>query len=81
MIGNPVVCYIDACSGLAGDMLVAALADAGADRDAITHALKSFDTEGIFAWEQVKRRGMAAAKFRVTVAETPKHRHLTPTSK
>ena len=71
------ICYIDAFSGLAGDMLVAALADAGADRDAITRALKSLATEGEFAWEQVKRHGMAAAKFRVTVNETPKHRHLS----
>ena len=71
------ICYIDAFSGLAGDMLVAALADAGADRDAITRALKSLATEGEFTWEQVKRRGMAAAKFRVTVTETPKHRHLS----
>ncbi len=71
------ICYIDAFSGLAGDMLVAALADAGADREAITTALKSLATEGEFAWEQVKRRGMAAAKFHVTVNETPKHRHLS----
>ncbi len=70
------ICYIDAFSGLAGDMLVAALADAGADRDAITRALQSLATEGTFGWEQVKRRGMAAAKFRVAVAESPKHRHL-----
>ena len=72
------ICYIDAFSGLAGDMLVAALADAGADRDAITRALQSLSTEGAFSWEQVKRRGMSAAKFHVTVTETPKHRHLTP---
>jgi uncharacterized protein (TIGR00299 family) protein len=73
-----VICYIDAFSGLAGDMLVAALADAGADRDAITGALQSLSTEGAFTWEQVKRRGMSAAKFHVTVTETPRHRHLTP---
>jgi uncharacterized protein (TIGR00299 family) protein len=72
-----VICYIDAFSGLAGDMLVAALADAGADREAITRALQSLATEGSFEWEQVKRRGMSAAKFRVTVNETPKHRHLS----
>jgi uncharacterized protein (TIGR00299 family) protein len=58
-------------------MLVGALADAGADRDAITRGLKSLATEGTFEWEQVKRRGMAAAKFRVIVTETPKHRHLS----
>ena len=74
------ICYIDAFSGLAGDMLVAALADAGADRTAITRALESLSTEGAFTWESVKRRGIAAAKFRVTVDflnATPKHRHLS----
>src|SRR5579862_295130 len=75
--GVTVICYIDAFSGLAGDMLVAALADAGADRDTITRALQSLATEGAFAWDSVKRNGMAAAKFRVTVSETPKHRHLS----
>jgi uncharacterized protein (TIGR00299 family) protein len=72
-----VICYIDAFSGLAGDMLVGALADAGAGRDAITYALRGLATEGEFVWENVRRRGMAAAKFRVTVAESPKHRHLS----
>jgi hypothetical protein len=72
-----VICYIDAFSGLAGDMLVAALADAGADRDAITRSLKSLAPEGEVAWEDVRRRGMAAAKFRVTVAESSAHRHLS----
>ena len=76
--GVTVICYIDAFSGLAGDMLVAALADAGADRDTISQALLALPTEAAVAWEQVTRRGLAAAKFRVTTTETPKHRHLTP---
>ena len=71
------ICYIDAFSGLAGDMLVAGLADAGADRDAITRSLKSLATEGEFSWENVRRRGMAASKFHVTVAESAAHRHLS----
>lgn len=79
--GVTVICYVDAFSGLAGDMLVAALADAGADRDTITQALQSLATGGAFAWESVKRRGMAAARFHVVVsdkaAEAPKHRHLS----
>src|SRR6185312_12410585 len=75
--GVTVICYIDAFSGLAGDMLVAALADAGADRDTITRSLRSLSTEGDISWENVRRRGMAAAKFRVTVAESSAHRHLS----
>ena len=70
------ICYIDAFSGLAGDMLTGALADAGADRDAISRALTGLATGGAIEWTQVQRRGMAAAKFRVTVNEPQKHRHL-----
>src|SRR5437868_9371186 len=75
------ICYIDAFSGLAGDMLVAALADAGAERDIISRALESFlDSSAIGAtiqWDRVQRRGIGALKFRVGVTEPPKHRHLS----
>jgi len=71
------ICYIDAFSGLAGDMLVGAFADAGADRDAISSALAGLATGGSITWERVQRRGMAASKFRVSVEEPPKHRHLS----
>jgi uncharacterized protein (TIGR00299 family) protein len=74
---NPAVCYIDAFSGLAGDMLVGAFADAGADREAISAALDSLATGAAIAWERVQRRGMAATKFRVVVPEARKHRHLS----
>ena len=75
------ICYIDAFSGLAGDMLVAALADAGADRDTISRALEAFlKLSAIGAsiqWDHVQRRGIGALKFRVGVTESPKHRHLS----
>src|ERR1035438_3754983 len=71
------ICYIDAFSGLAGDMLVAALADAGADREAISRALESFAIGATTEWERVQRRGVSALKFRVGVNEPPKHRHLS----
>ena len=71
------ICYIDAFSGLAGDMLVGAFADAGADRDAISSALASLATGGSVTWDRVQRRGMAASKFRVSVDEPQKHRHLS----
>ena len=70
------ICYIDAFSGLAGDMLVAALADAGADRDAISRALASFTIGATTEWDRVQRRGVSALKFRVGVNEPPRHRHL-----
>ncbi len=71
------ICYIDAFSGIAGDMLAGALADAGADRTAIAHALHGFAIGAVIEWDRVQRRGIAATKFRVGVEETGKHRHLS----
>jgi hypothetical protein len=68
---------VDAFSGLAGDMLVGALADAGADRQEITRVLASLAPAATIEWDRVKRRGMAAEKFRVRVEEPQKHRHLS----
>ncbi|MDE3197068.1 MAG: nickel pincer cofactor biosynthesis protein LarC [Acidobacteriota bacterium] len=68
---------MDAFSGLAGDMLVGAFADAGADRDTITRSLAGLATGGSVTWDRVQRRGMAASKFRVSVDEPQKHRHLS----
>lgn len=71
-------CYIDAFSGLAGDMLVGALADAGADQAAISSALHGFAIGATTSWERVQRAGISATKFHVASNEPPKHRHLTP---
>ena len=71
------ICYIDAFSGLAGDMLTGAFADAGADREEISRALASLATGGSITWDRVQRRGMAATKFRVSVDEPQRPRHLS----
>ncbi len=71
------LCYLDAFSGLSGDMLVGALADAGADKTALTEALDSLNTGAQVSFEKVKRRGMAATKFHVKFEEQKKHRHLS----
>jgi pyridinium-3,5-bisthiocarboxylic acid mononucleotide nickel chelatase len=71
------ICYIDAFSGLAGDMLLGALVDAGADSAAISGALDSFAIGAAISWDRVQRRGVSAAKFRVSVNEPAKHRHLS----
>jgi hypothetical protein len=68
---------VDAFSGLAGDMLVGALADAGADREEISRVLNTLAPSATIEWDRVKRRGMAAEKFRVRVEEPQKHRHLS----
>lgn len=70
------ICYLDAFSGVSGDMLVGALADAGADRQSLISALASLGTGATLRFEQVKRCGIAATKFHVDTVETHKHRHL-----
>src|ERR1700749_2992456 len=71
------ICYIDAFSGLAGDMLAAARVDAGAYRETISRALESFAIGAAIQWDRVQRRGISALKFRVGATESPKHRHLS----
>ncbi len=70
------ICYIDAFSGIAGDMLAGALVDAGADSAAISRALDGFAIGASIQWDRVQRRGISATKFRVSVIEPAKHRHL-----
>jgi uncharacterized protein (TIGR00299 family) protein len=70
------ICYLDAFSGISGDMTVGALIDAGADRNAILHALASLGTGAKLEIEQTTRRGIRASKFRVTGGDGQKHRHL-----
>jgi uncharacterized protein (TIGR00299 family) protein len=70
------ICYLDAFSGISGDMTVGALADAGADAQALVGALESLGTGARFRIEKTKRGGIAARKFHVEGGETRKHRHL-----
>ena len=72
----PVTCYLDAFSGISGDMLVGALADAGAPQNAIAAAIHSLNVGASVSFEKVRRRGIGATKFHVEAAETSKHRHL-----
>jgi len=73
----PLTCYLDAFSGVSGDMLVGALADAGADRKAIIDAISSLETGATVSFEKVKRCGIAATKYHVQVQEQHAHRHLS----
>jgi uncharacterized protein (TIGR00299 family) protein len=70
------ICYIDAFSGISGDMTVGALLDAGADFNALSDALTSLGTGASFRLEKTKRRGISASKFHVETVETKAHRHL-----
>ncbi len=70
------ICYLDAFSGISGDMTVGALIDAGADTARIVQALESLGTGAKFEIEKTSRRGVAALKFRVIAGESKSHRHL-----
>ena len=76
------VCYIDAFSGISGDMTVGALLDAGAPPDALLDALRSLETGARYEVEKTRRGGVTASKFRVILPEHPggahghSHRHL-----
>jgi len=72
------ICYLDAFSGISGDMTVGALLDAGAPAEALIDALRSMDTGARFEVEKTSRGGIASTKFRVhTDAAPAPHRHLS----
>jgi len=71
------ICYLDAFSGLSGDMIVGALIDAGADSNALFEALSTLGTGAEFSVEKTKRRGIATSKFHVTSGDGKTHRHLS----
>lgn len=73
----PLTCYLDAFSGISGDMLVGALADAGAGQEAIVAAIASLEIGATVSFERVKRAGIGATKYHVDVHDQQSHRHLS----
>jgi hypothetical protein len=69
------ICYLDAFSGLSGDMLVGALASAGADETALIGGLETLATGARFRFDRVLRRGIAAHKFVVDAGHAHHHHH------
>ncbi|MGP4976184.1 LarC family nickel insertion protein [Brachybacterium tyrofermentans] len=72
----PRLAYIDATAGIAGDMLLAALIDAGADLDAVQEVLDALVPDSVrFVRGTVDRGGQRATKIDVDVLVTdPPHR-------
>lgn len=70
------ISYFDAFSGIAGDMTVASLLDAGADETALIAGLRSLGTNANFQVERVKRAGIAGTYFLVEAPQEHQHRHL-----
>ncbi len=66
------VLWLDASAGVAGDMLLGALVDAGADRKAVRDAVRAVAPEVDVAWEPATRAGFRALRARVsTHASSP----------
>jgi len=70
------ICYLDAFSGISGDMTVGALVDAGANAESVVRLLDGLGTGARLRLEKTKRSGLAASKFIVEAEDTKKHRHL-----
>lgn len=68
--------YWDAFSGIAGDMAIGSLLDAGASFEALTEGLNTLGTGATFRAERTKRKGISATKFYVDFEPQHKHRHL-----
>jgi pyridinium-3,5-bisthiocarboxylic acid mononucleotide nickel chelatase len=70
--------HFDCASGASGDMILGALVDAGANREAVQEALEALDLPGwTLTFEEVQRGSQRALQAKVTADTGPAHRHLS----
>ena len=71
------ILYFDCFSGISGDMTLASLVDAGADRDYIEQGLKKLGVEGYsLLWKHVMKSGISALKADVVLHEKQRFKVL-----
>jgi pyridinium-3,5-bisthiocarboxylic acid mononucleotide nickel chelatase len=67
--------WLDCRAGAAGDMLLAAIVDAGAERDDIRAALDGLGLSGwSWSWEVTQRCGLRSLRLQVALEEQSSHR-------
>ena len=72
------VCHLDCFSGIAGDMLLGALVDAGLELDLLRRTVADLGIDGLsVSADTVKRGGLAATKVRVEAEHDHPHRSLS----
>ncbi|HZZ29961.1 MAG TPA: nickel pincer cofactor biosynthesis protein LarC [Pirellulales bacterium] len=71
------IAYFDCASGIAGDMLLGALVDAGAELAAIQSGVASLGLPGVnITASEVRRQGFRGLKIEIQHEPEQKHRHL-----
>lgn len=69
------IAYVNCAAGVAGDMLLGALVDAGADPDAVFAALGGLGVDGYAVWFERVQRGGVAATWANVVIDAHEHHH------
>ncbi|MGH2709020.1 MAG: nickel insertion protein, partial [Actinomycetota bacterium] len=65
------IAYLDCFAGASGDMILAALIDAGADLDAVTDQLSRMELPGEITLSDVQRCGIRATRLQVEGPDEP----------